>query len=136
MLQFPFYAGILGMMKSTGLLERMAEIGASTGKGVFLVSTFLTAGIVNLFVPSGGGQWGVQGPIVVRAAAELGVPIEPAIMALAYGDEWTNMLQPFWALALLGVTRLSARDIVGYTALVMLLTGPLYIGALLLLGRA
>lgn len=135
-LQFPFYAGILGMMKSTGLLERMAEIGASTGKGVFLVSTFLTAGIVNLFVPSGGGQWGVQGPIVVRAAAELGVPIEPAIMALAYGDEWTNMLQPFWALALLGVTRLSARDIVGYTALVMLLTGPLYIGALLLLGRA
>ncbi|GJM44105.1 MAG: short-chain fatty acids transporter [Gemmatimonadota bacterium] len=135
-LQFPFYAGILGMMKSTGLLERMSEIGASTGKGAFLVSTFLAAGAVNFFVPSGGGQWGVQGPVVVDAALELGVPVERAIMALAYGDEWTNMLQPFWALALLGVTGLAARDIVGYTGLVMLLTGPLYIGALLLLGRA
>lgn len=135
-LQFPFYAGILGVMKSTGLLERLAEMGASTGKGAFLVATFLSAGVVNLFVPSGGGQWGVQGPVVVHAAAQLGVPVERAVMALAYGDEWTNMLQPFWALALLGVTRLAARDIVGYTALVMLLTGPLYIGALLLFGRA
>jgi short-chain fatty acids transporter len=135
-LQFPFYAGILGMMTATGLLERMATLGAAAGPKLFLVGTFLAAGLVNLFVPSGGGQWGVQGPVVVRASAELGLPVEPAILALAYGDAWTNMLQPFWALALLGVTRLSARDIVGYTALVMLLTGPLYIGALLLLGGA
>jgi short-chain fatty acids transporter len=98
-----------------------------------LVSTFLTAGLVNLFVPSGGGQWGVQGPVVVDAALRLDVPVERAVLALAYGDEWTNMLQPFWALALLGVTRLEARDIVGYTTLIMLLTGPLYVGALLFL---
>ena len=130
-LQFPFYAGILGMMKATGLMTSLAEAGASVGKGAFLVSTFLTAGVVNLFVPSGGGQWGVQGPVVVEAAARLGVPVERAVMALAYGDEWTNMLQPFWALALLGVTRLAARDIVGYTALVMVLTGPIYLAALL-----
>ena len=129
-LQFPFYAGILGMMKSTGLLTRMSELGASAGEGLLLVSTFFTAGLVNLFVPSGGGQWGIQGPVVVEAAARAGVPVEKAILALAYGDEWTNMLQPFWALALLGVTRLAARDIVGYTALVMLLTGPLYVAAL------
>ncbi len=135
-LQFPFYAGILGMMKAGGLLERMAELGAAAGPKLFLAGTFLAGGLVNLFVPSGGGQWGVQGPVVVRAAAELGMPVEPAILALAYGDAWTNMLQPFWALALLGVTRLAARDIVGYTALVMLLTGPLYIAALLLLGSA
>jgi short-chain fatty acids transporter len=75
----------------------------------------------------------VQGPVVVEAAARLGVPVEKAILALAYGDEWTNMLQPFWALALLGITRLEARDILGYTALMMILTGPLYIVALLLL---
>jgi short-chain fatty acids transporter len=131
-LQFPFYAGIQGMMVSTGLLERMAEIGASVGEKAFLVATFLAAGAVNMFVPSGGGQWAVQGPVVVEAASQLGVPVERAIMAFAYGDEWTNMLQPFWALALLGVTRLAARDIVGYTALVMLLTGPLYVIALLL----
>jgi short-chain fatty acids transporter len=131
-LQFPLYAGILGMMKSTGLLARFAELAASAGKEAYLVTTFLAASVVNLFVPSGGGQWGIQGPVAVEAAEKLGVPIEGAVMAVAYGDEWTNMLQPFWALALLGVTRLEARDIVGYTTLVMLLTGPLYIGALLL----
>jgi short-chain fatty acids transporter len=133
LLQFPFYAGILGIMKATGLLTRMAELGTLAGAKLFLVSTFLTAGLVNLFVPSGGGQWGIQGPVVVDAALRLGVPVERAVLALAYGDEWTNMLQPFWALALLGVTRLEARDIVGYTALIMLLTGPLYVGALLFL---
>jgi short-chain fatty acids transporter len=111
----------------------MAELGTLAGTKLFLVSTFLTAGLVNLFVPSGGGQWGIQGPVVVDAALRLGVPVERAVLALAYGDEWTNMLQPFWALALLGVTRLEARDIVGYTALIMLLTGPLYVGALLFL---
>jgi len=133
LLQFPFYAGILGMMKATGLLTRMAELATLAGPKLFLVSTFLTAGLVNLFVPSGGGQWGVQGPVVVDAALRLDVPVERAVLALAYGDEWTNMLQPFWALALLGVTRLEARDIVGYTTLIMLLTGPLYVGALLFL---
>ncbi|MGH2571527.1 MAG: TIGR00366 family protein, partial [bacterium] len=76
--------------------------------------------------------WGVQGPIAVEAAARLGVPVEGAVMAVAWGDEWSNMLQPFWALAPLGVTRLETRDILGYTTLVMLLTGPLFVGALLL----
>ncbi|MAF27448.1 MAG: TIGR00366 family protein [Gemmatimonadota bacterium] len=131
LLQFPFYAGILGAMKASGLLVRMAEIGASTGPGAFPVAVFFSAGIVNVFVPSGGGQWGVQGPVVVEAAARLGVPLEKAVMALAYGDAWTNLLQPFWALALLGVTGLRARDIMGYTVLVMLLTGPIFVAALL-----
>ena len=130
-LQFPFYAGILGIMKATGLLEWMAGVGAAAGRSGYLLATFAAAAVVNLFVPSGGGQWGVQGPIAVRAAAELGIPIEKAVMAVAYGDEWTNMLQPFWALALLGVTRLAAKDILGYTTLVMLLTGPFYLVALL-----
>ena len=73
----------------------------------------------------------MQGPILVEAAQTLGVPLEKTILALSYGDEWTNMLQPFWALALLGVTRLAAKDILGYTTLVMLLTGPFYLVALL-----
>ncbi len=131
-LQFPFYAGILGILKAGGLVEWMTQAFAAAGKDWYLLSTFLSAAVVNLFVPSGGGQWGVQGPIAVEAATALGVPVERAVMAVAYGDEWTNMLQPFWALALLGVTRLAAKDILGYTTLVMLLTGPFYLLALLL----
>jgi short-chain fatty acids transporter len=130
-LQFPFYAGILGMMKSTGLAQQLAELGSSTGKALFLPATFFSACLVNMFVPSGGGQWGVQGPIAVHAAQALGVPVEKAVLAIAYGDEWSNMLQPFWALAVLGITGLAAKDIMGYTALVMLLTGPLFVFALL-----
>jgi short-chain fatty acids transporter len=130
-LQFPFYAGILGMMKSTGMVDRLAQAGAAVGHGVFLVSTFVAATVVNMFVPSGGAQWGVQGPAVVQAAHQLGIPPERVVLAVAWGDEWSNMLQPFWALAVLGPTRLEARDIFGYTTLIMLLTGPLYAAALL-----
>jgi short-chain fatty acids transporter len=60
-LQFPFYAGILGMMKSTGMVDRLAQAGAAVGHGVFLVSTFVAATVVNMFVPSGGAQWASRG---------------------------------------------------------------------------
>ena len=83
--------------------------------------TLVSAGVVNLFVPSGGGQWAVQGPIAMQAAVDAGVSPAKMVMAVAYGDELTNMLQPFWALPLLAITRAKARDIVGYTAIVMVI---------------
>jgi short-chain fatty acids transporter len=91
---------------------------------VYGILTFLSAATVNLFVPSGGGQWAVQGPIAVAAAERLGTSLPQAVMAFAYGDQLTNMLQPFWALPLLAITGLEARQIVGYTALLMLLVTP------------
>ena len=75
---------------------------------------------MNIFVPSGGGQWYVQGPIVIQTAIEMGLPLSKSIMALAYGDQLTNMLQPFWALPLLGITGLKAKEILPYTLLLML----------------
>jgi short-chain fatty acids transporter len=81
----------------------------------------LSAAIVNVFVPSGGGQWGIQGPIALQTGAETGVAPAKMIMAVAYGDQLTNMLQPFWALPLLAITKVKAREIVGYTAVVMLI---------------
>ena len=83
----------------------------------------MSSGLLNIFVPSGGGQWAVQGPLVIEACNSLGVPLERGIMAMAFGDELTNMLQPFWALPLLGMTGLSARDILPYTLMVMLVAG-------------
>ncbi len=132
-LQFPFYAGIMGMMALSGMVGLFAEaISQASGPTAFAPLTFLSAGLVNLFVPSGGGQWAVQGPLVVQAADNLGVPLGKTVMALAYGDQWTNMLQPFWALPLLGITGLKARQIIGYTAALMLLVLPIFIGCLLL----
>lgn len=125
-LQFPFYFGILGLLKSSGLIVQVAQffIDHST-ETTFPLLTFLSAALVNFFVPSGGGQWAVQGPVMMQAIGELGVPAYKAILALSYGDAWTNMLQPFWALPLLGIMGLRARDIIGYTAFLMAITGPL-----------
>jgi short-chain fatty acids transporter len=121
-IQFPFYFGIMGLMQQFGLVSWMAAgfVALSTAES-FPVLGLLSAGLVNFFVPSGGGQWQVQGPVLVEAARSLGVADWKAIMALAYGDQLTNMLQPFWALPLLGITGLTARDILPYTAVAMLL---------------
>ncbi len=131
-LQFPFYAGIMGMMRQSGLVNVFSNALVSASNEVtFPVLTFFSAGLVNLFVPSGGGQWAVQGPILVEAASRLHVSMPHTVMALAYGDQWTNMLQPFWALPLLGITGLKARQIIGYTAALMFLVLPLIVVCLL-----
>ena len=133
-IQFPFYAGIMGMMKFSGLVAVIAGwfVAVSTTT-TYPVFAFLSAGLVNLFVPSGGGQVAVQGPIMVQAAQTLHFSMPKTIMAIAYGDQWTNMLQPFWALALLGITRLKARQIVGYTMVVLVTSAIVFILGLLFL---
>jgi short-chain fatty acids transporter len=94
----------------------------------------LFAGLVNMFIPSGGGQFAVQAPIFIEAADQIGVEHEVIIMAIAYGDQWTNMIQPFWAVPLLAVAGLGIRDILGYTAITLFLSGAVMIGVLLFLG--
>lgn len=129
LLQFPFYAGIMGLMIAKNvdgvcLAGNISDFFVSISNEVtFPVWTFLSAGIVNFFVPSGGGQWAVQGPIVMPAAATMGVEAGRACMAIAWGDQWTNMIQPFWALPALGVAGLSARNVMGYCVMVLLFTG-------------
>lgn len=139
-LQFPFYAGIMGMMifKLDGgqsLAGVISTFFVSISNNVtFPLFTFLSAGIVNFFVPSGGGQWAVQGPIMMPAGKALGV--SPAItgMSIAWGDAWTNMIQPFWALPALGIAGLSARDIMGYCIITLLFVGIVVCGGFLVVG--
>ncbi|HRI09005.1 MAG TPA: TIGR00366 family protein, partial [Nannocystaceae bacterium] len=131
-LLFPLYAGIMGLLAASGLSQALAAAFADVPARLFAVVTFLAAGLVNLFVPSGGGQWAIQGPILMESALARGVDPATAMMAMAYGDQWTNMLQPFWAVPLLAITGVRARDIVGYCVLWMAL-GGLWIAAVLLL---
>jgi short-chain fatty acids transporter len=132
-LQFPLYAGIMGMLASSGLINDfsrfMGDIASETTAPIF---TLASAAIVNVFVPSGGGQWGIQGPIALQTGAEAGLAPAKMIMAVAYGDQLTNMLQPFWALPLLAITKVKAREIVGYTAVVMLIAAAWMVLGLLL----
>ncbi|ATG53197.1 serine--pyruvate aminotransferase [Brachybacterium vulturis] len=133
LLQFPLYAGILGMMVSSGLVQVFSDafvsISNTTTFGLF---AFLASGLVNFFVPSGGGQFAVQGPIMLSAGADLGVDPAVTIMAVSYGDQWTNMIQPFWALPLLAIAGLKMRDILGYTTIVLIASGLVYAGTLLI----
>lgn len=129
--QFPLYAGIMALMASSGLSAMLSTAIASTGPELLGLVTFLSAGLLNLLVPSGGGQWAVQGPIAMQAALDTGASPSTLLMAIAYGDQWTNMIQPFWALPLLAVTGVRARDIVGYACLWMIF-GGVWIGAVVL----
>jgi short-chain fatty acids transporter len=126
-LQFPFYAGILGIISNSGLSDLIAEgLLAVATPQTFPVIAWLLGGVMNLFVPSGGGEWGIIGGVVGSAAVELGVPPGKAIVAYGVGDMWTNMFQPFWAIPLLGLTKIRARDILGYTMIVMLVLFPVF----------
>jgi len=126
-IQFPLYAGIMGMVVQSGLATSISTWFVSiSDASTFPVLTFLSAGLVNLFVPSGGGQWAVQAPIVIPAAQSLGVPLNQAAMAVALGDAWTNMAQPFWALPLLGIAGLGIRDIMGYCVVALLWSGIVF----------
>ncbi|WAM55012.1 short-chain fatty acid transporter [Vreelandella venusta] len=123
-IQFPFYAGIMAIMVQSGLAQSMSEWLVTFATATTLPFwSFLSAGIVNLFVPSGGGQWAVQAPVMLPAAEALGADIPRIAMAVAWGDAWTNLLQPFWALPVLAIAGLKAKDIMGFCLIQLLVTG-------------
>lgn len=133
LIQFPLYFGILALMQSGGLIEVISNwFIAISNEHTLPIYTFFSAGLVNVFVPSGGGQWAIQGPIIIEAATKLGVPLNKMILALAYGDQLTNMLQPFWALPLLSITGLKAKDILPYTLILLLIGLIIFIGVLII----
>ncbi len=128
-LQFPFYAGIMGLMRYTvvtaggpNLATVIANsIAANATAFSWPVICWLLSGLINIFIPSGGGQWVATGEILTRVSASLGVPVGKTIIAFAAGDQWTNLFTPFWALPLLGITGTRARDIFGYCIAVMII---------------
>ncbi len=136
-LQFPFYAGIMGII--TGVGESGICFGTVISNACINISspvtypllTFLCAALLNMFVPSGGGHWAIQAPIMFTAGAELGVDPGLTGMAIAWGDAWTNMIQPFWALPALAIARLSAKDIMGFCLIDLFVSGVIISGGLL-----
>lgn len=123
-LQFPFYAGIIGMMTGAGLIVMIAEwFGSIATEGTFPLFVYISAMIVNIFVPSAGGQWLVQGPVMIEAIGTMDVDPAMVVNAVSVGDMTTNLLQPFFVLPALGLSGLGLKDIWGYcmTAMVVLM---------------
>jgi short-chain fatty acids transporter len=119
--QFPFYAGIFGLMTQTGLGTWIATIFERfASAGSFPLVVYVYSALMNLFVPSGGSKWLIEAPYLVPAGEALGVSVQAVVLAYAYGDSTTNLIQPFFAIPILAVTRLRFGDVVGYTLLVAL----------------
>lgn len=136
-LQFPFYAGIMGIITGVGasgicmgtvIADAFINISTPISYPLF---TFLCAAVLNMFVPSGGGHWAIQAPIMFTAGADLGVDAGLTGTAIAWGDAWTNLIQPFWALPALAIAKLSARDIMGYCLVDLFITGVIICGGLI-----
>jgi len=125
-LQYPFYAGIAAVITSTRLNERLAgafvEISNHT---TYPAIVALYSAVLGVFVPSGGSKWVVEAPYVMEAAHRLGVHLGWVVASYDLGEALANLVQPFWMLPVLGVLRLQARDIMGYTFIVFLVLTPL-----------
>jgi short-chain fatty acids transporter len=136
-LQFPFYAGIMGII--TGVGASGISFGTVLSNACIAVSnattypllTFLCAAVLNMFVPSGGGHWAIQAPIMFSAGADLGVDPGLTGIAIAWGDAWTNLIQPFWAIPALAIAKLDAKDIMGFCLIDLLVTGVVICSGLL-----
>ncbi len=118
-IQFPFYAGIYGLISFTLLAKVFTGwFVAISASSTFLMFAYWYGGLLNYFVPSGGGEWLMTAPYLLPAGKELGLPEAKTVIAYAWGDMMTDMIQPFWAIAMLAVAKLNFRDIMGYLMLI------------------
>jgi short-chain fatty acids transporter len=130
-LLYPFYSGIVGIMTGTGLVDTFTDALLSVAnQRTFPVIAWITAAVLNVFVPSAGGEWAMVGGPMMQAGAQLGIPHGQTIAAYVAGDSHTNLFNPFWALPLLAITGLRARDVFGYAITMMLLLTPFFALAL------
>ncbi|XXY17649.1 TIGR00366 family protein [Sorangium sp. So ce216] len=133
-LQFPLYAGIYGIFKATGLTDRMGEaFVAMSSRETFPAIVYWYSGIVNYFVPSGGSKWAIEAPYLLKAASDLGVEPRKVVLAYAWGDMATDLIQPFWALPLLAVARVEFKELLGFLLLAFAVYAPLVTVAFLFL---
>lgn len=134
-IQYPFYAGIMGILSASGLAVAIADgFGAISTADSLPFWSFISGGVLNLLMPSGGGQFAVQGPVMLEAAQALGADHAATAVAVQIGDQWTNMVQPFWILPVLAISGLKLRDVMGYMVLILALVGVIFAGAVLIWG--
>lgn len=133
MIQFPSTPGIQLMMEHSGLGGIITNwFVAVANKDTFPLMAFLSSGLINFAVPSGGGHWVVQGPFVMPAAQAPSARYGKSAMAIAYGEAWMNMAQPFWALPALAIAGLGVRDIMGYCVTALLFSGFIFVAGMYL----
>lgn len=126
-LQFPFYAGIMAVMAASGLVSSISNVFINISDVHTLpLWGFLSSFVINFFAPSAGGHWVIQGPFMIEAAAKLGSAMNQTAMSVQLGNAWNDLIQPFWILPALALSKLRLRDIMGYTVIMMFVVGIIY----------
>lgn len=121
-LQYPFYAGIMGIMKGSGLVFVISDLLLKMSSyHTFELCCYFSSLIISIFVPSAGGHWVVQAPFMLPAAAQLGVEPWKVAMGVAWGESIWNVVCPFWALPLLAIANISIRDLIGFSMLLFII---------------
>jgi short-chain fatty acids transporter len=134
-LQFPFYAGIAGVITGTHLSRQVADVFVRVSTpATFPPLVAIYSAVLGVFVPSGGSKWVIEAPYVMQAAHTLRVHLGWVVSAYDLGEALANLVQPFWMLPVLGLFRLSARDVMGYTMVVFLAMTPVVIILVTLFG--
>ena len=131
LVQYPLYAGIAGLMATSGLALMLVNLFVDIASAQTLpFAAFFSAGVLNLFIPSGGGQWAVQGPIMMDAAVQLQADLPLTAMAVALGDQWTNLIQPLVVIPILAIAGLHVRQIMGYMVIALGWTGLIFVSGI------
>lgn len=133
--QFPFYAGIMAILTASGLGATLASVfGAFSTAETLPFWSFISGGLINLVAPSGGGQWAIQGPVMIEAAENLGADMAAVAVGVAIGDQWTNMIQPFWLIPVLAISGLKLKHVMGPLTIVMVFQGIIFSATTLIWG--
>lgn len=133
MLQYPLYGGIMGMMDATGLPDAISHFFIAISNAHTLPFwSYVCSLIVTFFIPSGGGHWAVQGPFVVPAAVALHASVPATTMAVAMGEQVSNMLQPFWAAPVVAMAGVGVQRVLGFTVMTFAVGMVVYGAALLI----
>lgn len=135
LVQYPIYAGIMGVLAGSGLMVTFANVFVATSTADTLpFFSFFSGGLINILAPSGGAQWAVQGPVMIEAAQQMGANPGATALGVAMGDQWTNAIQPFWIIPVLAITGIKLRDVMGYLLPILVFLGVIYGSAMLVLG--
>jgi short-chain fatty acids transporter len=134
-LQFPFYAGIAGIITATHLNDRLADLFVHMStRATFPTLVAIYSAVLGVFVPSGGSKWVIIAPYVMEAAHSMKVHMGWVVSTYDLGEALANLIQPFFMLPVLGLFRLGARDLMGYTIVVFLALTPIVLLLVTFLG--
>jgi short-chain fatty acids transporter len=126
LIQFPFYGGIFGIVTMSPIARNMAHFFVRiSSHGTFPLLVSLYSAILGMFVPSGGSKWIIEAPYVLQAAKDLHVHLGWVVQVYNASEALPNLINPFWMLPILGILKVRARDLVGFTALQLMVNSVL-----------